>query len=371
LFAVPEDMLALMNIRSSFQLVPMVTTVAVLWSWPSRAWDSEVHFFVTDLAVECLPADFPDFVREQGTRQRICFLSAEPDRWRNIKDVELRHAQGPEHYLDIEELQTYGMDPDKLPALRYDFIAGLALRRQAEPEKFEGILRSPNEDSTRQIPGLLPWVMTESLLKLKSCFSYLGTYKQHGRSEGDVANAQQNTVYVMGVMSHYFADAFQPLHTTIHHHGWVGENPHGYTTNARFHSWIDSGFFRSAGLPSKKDLVSKLRPARRLAVEGRRLDGEACFRRFVDLLVEQNKQVEGLYRMEKAGKFSPHGDVQLLGRAYLEDQLVKSSQALADAWLTAFSEAPPDKQLKAELRKQELPTESKRAGALRGAEHGN
>ena len=34
----------------------------------------------------------------------------------------------------------------------------------------------------------------------------------------------------MGVMGHYVGDCAQPLHTTKHHNGWVGENPHGYTT---------------------------------------------------------------------------------------------------------------------------------------------
>jgi hypothetical protein len=192
-----------MKLPKSIRLVPIIRALTVLWSFSSGAWDAEVHVLISNLALESLPADFPAFVREESAPQRIGFLSAEPDRWRNIEDLQLRHAHGPDHYLDVEELQTYGLDPQKLPSLRYDIIAALALKRQEEPEKFQRMLHSPNEDSTRQLPGLLPWVMTESVLKLKSCFSYLGTYEQHGGSADDIANARQNTVR-NGVMSHYF-----------------------------------------------------------------------------------------------------------------------------------------------------------------------
>jgi hypothetical protein len=112
-------------------------------------------------------------------------------------------------------------------------------------------------------------------------------------------------------------------------------------------------------------LAGKLRPARRLFAEGGPADGEACFRRFVALIVEQNKQVEVVFRMEKDGKFAANGDIQLLGRAYLEDQLVKAAQTLADAWLTAFSEAVTDKQLRAELRKRQRPGRLKPADELK------
>ena len=40
----------------------------------------------------------------------------------------------------------------------------------------------------------------------------------------------------MGVMGHYVGDGSQPLHTTVHFNGWVGDNPKGYTTKQTFHA---------------------------------------------------------------------------------------------------------------------------------------
>jgi len=66
------------------------------------AWDYEGHRVVNQLAVASLPANFPSFVREAATEERIAFLSGEPDRWRNTPDLALKHFNGPDHYIDPE-----------------------------------------------------------------------------------------------------------------------------------------------------------------------------------------------------------------------------------------------------------------------------
>lgn len=313
-----------------------------------QAWDYAGHRAVNQLALACLPTNFPAFACTPVAQERIAFLAGEPDRWYNTPDLTLKHVNGPDHYIDLEELGACGLTPQTLPIFRYDFAAQLALARAAHPEKFPPIDPAKNEDHTRQLIGFLPWAIVEFEGKLKSGFSYLKALEEDGTPE-EIANAQQNIIYIMGVMGHFVGDSAQPLHTTIHHHGWVGDNPHGYTTNASFHRWIDGDYFIKTGGVSAKDLRGKLRPARALDVQGK---PDAMFRLVMEFIVEQHKQVEPLYQLEKEGRLSSEGELGLQGKAFLEGQLVKAAQTLADLWYTACVQATPDTYLKTQLQKR-------------------
>ena len=310
-----------------------------LSSRPAMAWDYEGHRVVNQLALASLPTNFPAFVRAPEAAERIAFLAGEPDRWRNMRDVPLAHVNGPDHYIDLEELEVYGLKPEMLPVFRYDFTVELGLARKAHPEKFAAIDPATNADHTRELVGFLPWAMAESYSKVKSGFSYLKTFEASGGTPEEIANAQANIIYMMGVMGHYYGDASQPLHTTIHHHGWVGENPHGYTTNFAFHSRIDG--FEKEGAVDLKGLKAKLRPARLVAINGRPAKPEEMFQVAMVFVMEQNKFVEPLYQLEKEGKLG-EGEAGAEGKAFLEAQLIKSAQLLGDIWYSAWLQAPRD-----------------------------
>jgi hypothetical protein len=319
-----------------------------------RAWDYEAHRVVNELALASLPTNFPAFVREPAAAERIAFLAGEMDRWRNTPDLPLKNYSFPDHYMDMEELANYGLKPEMLPVFRYDFVAQLALYRQAHPEKFPEPEADYNQDHTRGLVGLLPWAIAESVGKLKSGFSYLKAFEEAGTPE-EVANAQANIVYVMGVMGHLVGDASQPLHTTIHHHGWVGDNPNHYTTSRGFHSWIDGGFFNKTGGVDLKVLQARLRPAQLVSINGRPAKPEESFQVAILFLIAQNKLVEPLYQLEKDGKLTGEGEKGVEGKAFLEDQLLKSGQLLGDFWYSAWQQAPPDTFLKSQLARRKKP----------------
>ena len=90
------------------------------------AWDYEGHRMVNQLALSSLPRDFPAFALTPEAQERIAFLSGEPDRWRNTQNLELRHANGPDHYIDLEEVMLYDLKPETLPPLRALRIASSA-----------------------------------------------------------------------------------------------------------------------------------------------------------------------------------------------------------------------------------------------------
>src|ERR1051326_807583 len=98
----------------------------------ASAWDYEGHRIVNQLALASLPANFPAFVRDSAAQERIAFLAGEPDRWRNVPDeLPLGHASSPDHYLDMESLDEYGLTPSTLPMFRYDFATRLPARPAA------------------------------------------------------------------------------------------------------------------------------------------------------------------------------------------------------------------------------------------------
>jgi hypothetical protein len=192
----------------------------------------------------------------------------------------------------------------------------------------------------------------------------LKAFEDVGGTADEIANAQADVVYVMGILGHYIGDCAQPLHTTVHHNGWVGPNPHGYTTWPSFHSWIDG---KDGGIISKApiayaDLAPRVRAAEPFVL-GTPADGRDPF--FVvamDYILAQHQLVEPLYRLAKEERLGI-GDQPVApeGRAFIEGQLLKGGDMLARAWLTAWKSAPVDTYLRTQLGKRQAAVGAPRA----------
>lgn len=317
-------------------------------------WGFDGHQMVTKVAFASLPADFPAFARSAEAMDRVVYLANVPDRWRNV-DPHLRQSGGAwsDHFLDVEYLAKVGLDPKKVPSLRYNFILIYGAGRVAYAEKFAAIDPKKNIDHTEEWPGFAPWAMAEQFAKLRSAFGYLKAFQEVGGTPAEIAQAQADVIYQMGILSHYVGDCSQPLHTTEHHNGWAGENPNGYTVWTGFHSWIDSGLIGKAGVKTEALLprVAKVRP---LALAPQADGRDPFFVAAMDYLLEQHQQVEPLYKLEKAGKLG-NGDKALApeGVAFVEGQLLKGGAMLARAWLAAWQSAPLDSYLRTVLAKRQ------------------
>ena len=230
------------------------------FAFGAGAWDYEGHHAINDLALASLPKDFGGFEMTPALKGRIEFLAGEPDRWRNVGDLSLKNFNPPDHYIDLEDLKLYDLTPETLPMMRYDFAADIARARAAHPEKFPPIDPDKDADHTRELDGFLPWAITENYDKLKSDFSSLKAFRQYGGTPEEIANAQADCIYVMGVMGHYVGDGSQPLHTTVHFNGWVGDNPKGYTTRTTFHAWTAVILKKPAGYRWKRSLEKSSLP---------------------------------------------------------------------------------------------------------------
>jgi hypothetical protein len=171
-------------------------------------------------------------------------------------------------------------------------------------------------------------------------------------------------IYAMGVLAHYVGDCAQPLHSTVHHNGWDGPNPNGFTTWAGFHSWIDGTVVFRTGI-NAADLSLRVKPGQALALNARPDGRDPFFVLAVDYIIESNKLVEPLYQLEKDGKlgnekpgpdgkqpFSPKA-VAPEGKAFIEERLLTGGNQLATFWASAWKSAPVDTYLRSSLARRQ------------------
>lgn len=330
-----------MNRLFSLAVLLALSTAPVL-----RAWDYEGHRIVNTLAVDALPEDFPAFARTPEARERIAFLSGEPDRWRNSTNYPSRQNASTDHYLDLDDLPLFGLKREQLTPFRYDFMALLAEGRVRHATNFAHIDLVRDQDHSRLLVGFLPWAINEGYAKIESAFSYLRELESAGTRD-EIAEARQNVVYLMGVFGHYIGDAAQPLHTTRHFNGWVGPNPKNYRTNRTIHAWIDGGFIRASQI-NARDLRSKVRPAHSLWTQ----TPANIFPEALAFLEQQQQLVEKVYAMDRDGTLSPRNEKAREGKEFIGEQLVKGGQFLSDLWYSAWKNAPQDTFLRKELARR-------------------
>jgi len=158
----------------------VVLTLAPL---PALGWGFDAHRIITRSAAAAMPEPLAGFYAMRA--QRIAAASIEPDsRLRS----ELGEVEARRHYLDMDELSRppFGDIPASEAAARARF-------------------GSAKLDAA----GLLPWRVAEVHALLRDAFSR--------RDAADV-------VRLSGWLSHYVADASQPLHTTRNHDGQLTGN---------------------------------------------------------------------------------------------------------------------------------------------------
>lgn len=329
-----------------------------------HAWDVPGHRAVNLLALEALPKDFPAFVREPAAVERIAFLANTPDRHRNV-DPWLKQvgSSWTDHFIDLEELTDAGLDPRTVSAFRYDFVVAFAAGRAKHPEKFRPVDPAKNLDHTREWPGFAPWAIAEWAQKVRSAFGYLKAFQEMGGTPEEIANAQQDAIYAMGILGHYVADCAQPLHTTDKFNGWYGDNPKGFTTWNGFHSWIDSGLINKSGI-TFESLKPRMQPVEALPATTPPDGRDPIFVAAMDYILATHELLEPLYQMEKDGLLGNDqmGPDKVLhktdkpvspeGKALIEGRLVAGGTMLAKLWVTAWKSAPVDTYLRTQLAKR-------------------
>lgn len=276
----------------------------------AHAWGEAGHRMIGLAAAQALPADMPAFFREAAPQ--LSWLNPEPDRWRDpieaLIDPSMGASSAAEHYLDMEKLTP----PMRATLNRDTYLAAI----HATGEGAAAV-------------GTLPYAVLDGFQRLRVDFRLW-------RDEKD-ADArrwlEQRIVNEAGVLGHYVADASNPHHTTIHHDGWVGDNPKHYGTAKGFHYRFE-GLYVGSHFKAE-DLKAPLAALKPQALS----DPRAALWAYLD---RSHGDVEPLYQLDAAAPFDDQpGDEA--HRAFALARLVEGAQMLRDVWYTAWigSEVTP------------------------------
>jgi hypothetical protein len=136
----------------------------------------------------------------------------------------------------------------------------------------------------------------------------------------------------VGWLGHYVGDGAQPLHTTVSYDGWVGPNPHRYTTSRQIH-FIFEGKFVVDNIHIA-DVQGSMAPA--MPIHGDMFDAYMAYLR------QTHTHVEELYQLEKAGGFEGVGIP--VSRQFVIARLAAGAVMLRDmiysAWLDSAQPVP-------------------------------
>jgi hypothetical protein len=243
--------------------VLVASAIVAASSAPTRAWRLTAHTVINRAAVAALPADVPAFLKRHidwiGARSQA------PDLWRDATEPYLKAAEDPNHGWYIEHLPPL----PRLPASRNEFIRTV-----------------PDAGAT----GLLPYATVETFERLKVAFR---TWRSLAATHDDTSFVELDAAFYAGWLGHYVADGAMPLHTSQHHDGWVGDNPHGYTRDRSIHGRFEGDFVDLIGL-REEDV------APRMSAPATVPDAMAAFLAY---LGRSHARVEQVYALDKQGAF--------------------------------------------------------------------
>jgi hypothetical protein len=309
----------------------MITLVALpLLATPVAAWDAATHRMVTYLALDALAADAPAWLRAPDVQDRIAFQGNQPDRWRGWRVNTLRHENEPDHYFDLDLLDQFGLTVETLPPLRREYLRAMAVSKHVHPERVDAYDASDDAARTKEWPGFLPYAIAEHYAKLQAAFNEMQILERLNEParRHQLEQVRHNAVYHMGLLAHFVADAAQPLHTTKHHHGWVGDNPNGYTSDRGIHSHIDGGMRRHHELT-----FELLQPH---IASDRKVSAADPWKDVLAHIQRAFTQLEPLYRLER--------DSELLnetGKRFVIERLTDAATMLRALYAAAYAGSVP------------------------------
>ncbi len=302
----------------------------LLIAWPAGGWDAHGHRVITLLALEMAGDDLPAWLRTESVRARIATQSNEPDRWKGWQTDSLHHVNKPDHYLDLELLDEYGLTLETMPRLRREYLRAMVISRHLHPEQVSPY--DPSRDSARvhEWPGFALHAIDENYAKLQSTFNSIRILEQvdDPRRAHQLEQLRSNAIFHMGVLSHFVGDLAQPLHTTKHYDGWKdSDNPHGYRTERGIHRTMD-GALRTQSLT-----VENLRPYLVRNWKIRHRDPWEDLQRY---LLKSFSRMETVYQYERDGQINSD-----LGRELVIERVVDGADMLAALYSGAWRSARP------------------------------
>lgn len=299
------------------------------------AWGMRGHTVANLAAVDGIPADGPVFLKPM--KAYVGHLGPIPDTWRSVSEPFLRISEDSNHSWYTEGFD-FIKDP---PPSRTEFILRV----------YDEYLKVSKSDPDRakllniRYTGLEAYSIMEGYERMKAGMRlYRGVTEPGSRVNlaklyapispeyHDPAEVKQmlafDVAFYMGWTGHYVADAAMPLHDSIHHDGWSGDNPKGYTRDPEIHGRFESQYVDLIAT-SEADIV------KHVPKNARYLDDpwQATLQHSLD----SRNFVENIYRLDLRGAFKDKDDHE--ARELVYTRLAAGAAFLRDLAYTAWIES--------------------------------
>jgi hypothetical protein len=308
------------------------------------AWGMRGHTIANLAAVEAIPANGPVFLKAQ--KAYIGHMGVIPDTWRSFSEPFLRISEDPNHGWYTEAFSFVG-DP---PPSRTEFILRV----------YDEYLRTAKSDPGRakwlnvRYTGLQAYSIMEGYERMKAgmrLYREVSDPNQHARYDiaklyagisplfQDREQLKQmlanDVAFYMGWLGHYAADASMPLHDSIHHDGWVGDNPKSYTRDASIHGRFEDDYV---------ELIAATEPDVLQYVSKRPRYLEDPWRDILKYSLDSRNYVEDVYRLDLRHAFTNKNDPE--ARELVLKRIAAGAEFLRDlaytAWLDSAKPAPAE-----------------------------
>jgi hypothetical protein len=285
---------------------------------PLPAWGPRAHRAINRAALEALHTEGLAFLKPQY--DYIVFRAPMPDNWRRPSEPFAKMFEDPNHGWFREQF-AFLRD---IPRSRYEFAIALFKERERIKAKQPELAQLMNIRWT----GTLPYAALESYERLQATFRL---YRQ-AKDEQTRDFLAREAAHHIGELGHYLGDGAQPLHVSIHHDGWQGPNPKGYSTDPRIHGKMETAYVDLIALEAA-DLTAQLGAAQHLA------DPFASVIAHLDAALTG---VELVYQLEKQGAWTDKDHAA--ARALIYKTCGSAARLLRDmvhtAWLNSATMPP-------------------------------
>jgi hypothetical protein len=284
------------------------------------AWGVAGHRVVSRAAILALPADVPPFLARQidwiGSRSVLA------DSWRGPTEPFAKESEDPNHVWYTEQFAFLR----QIPRSRTEFTLAV----------YDEHLRLKTADPAKaaltniHYTGTLPYAATESYERLKVAFR---TWRDLRTQQQDTAFIEQDAAFYVGWLSHYIADAAQPLHSSVQHDGWVGDNPANYTRDGAIHWQFENTFVDAIGL-SERDIQARIPQATK-----RVADPFSAVLLHID---NAHTRVERVYQLEARKAYDDKSNQEGRELVYLctADAATLLRDLIYTAWVTSGDPVP-------------------------------
>ena len=213
------------------------------------------------------------------------------------------------------------------PATPADYDASRRTSEFALYDEYKRIARTdPSRAALTNVrwTGKLPYAAVETYERLKAAFR---AWREEQRQKQDATFIELDAAFYIGWLSHYIADGAMPLHTSIHHDGWQGDDPNGYTRDGSIHSRFESAYVDRIGL-GESDIQSRVPTANRIADP---------FQAILAHLARSHTRVEQVYALDQANAYS--NATSSAARALVYTCTAEAATMLRDLVFTAWLES--------------------------------